>query len=211
MKELINDLLKAHATRLPGWDYAARVARLHQWARRFNRAFGLKISTPAIRIENLRVETTSCYQETHNGLGLEHVITVNPKWFDASEAEQLVALFRELLRQWQHVHGEPSGWRHYNREFRDKARDYGVSFDTRGRWQKVAPGPFTELLAQHKVDIRPLLRSVKTARKPGRSTLKKWTCGCTILRAGSDFQAECLKCGKRFVPARSSGRGRGRR
>jgi hypothetical protein len=38
------------------------------------------------------------------------------------------------------------------------------------------------------------------SRKPGHSTLKKWSCGCTNARvAVPDFAAVCLRCDNRFV------------
>jgi hypothetical protein len=202
----INRTLKAYCTSddvSREWDAAQAARDLHQWATRFNEAFGLGLTTPVIVIERLRAQAPS-YQPGRNGLGLLYAIRVNSRSLDVPEAVGLAVLLRELLKEWRDLSDGLGTPRYYDARLRRKAGEYGLSLDRYGRVGHVAPGPFTELLEEHGVDTVVLRGPVwQWFRKPGSSPMKKWRCGCTTIRAATPVTAVCTTCGQEFRRAES--------
>ena len=87
--------------------------------------------------------------------------------------------------------------------------EFGIICDRKGRHQGVGD-PFVYLLKKHgivfnratKLEPDGTLKIPPQANLKGKSKLKKWTCGCTNIRvAVKEFEAKCLKCGKKFEVA----------
>jgi len=200
----INNVLKEYAISADDWRHHDLALLLHEWANRFNTEFDLGISTPAIKIDQVRVRKMGYYLPGRNGFGLYHEITINTKHLKRPLTDTLDTLLHELLHEWQEVHGKPGKGNYHNDQFRAKARSYGLLVSPRGMSMGVEPGPFTELLAQHGVDTSVLqLPQDEPAiiRARGVSKLKKWSCGCTNVRAAVELKAQCLKCGELFQKA----------
>jgi hypothetical protein len=206
----IKEALRAYTTgEAADWELTTLAAGLHEWAQRLNRTFALNIDTPVLQLQRLQGRSRGSYRPGRNALGLVHQITFKTFYRDAAPAVQIAALFREVLHEWQSLHGTPGRWHHHNRQFRDKARGLGVEFDRNGRFVGINQGPFTNLLDEHGVDWA-VLRQGQGAwpEGPGSGRMKKWSCGCTNIRAAVAVQALCQRCGRPFAPAaRSSGRG----
>jgi hypothetical protein len=180
------------------WDDAGAARHLHQWAARFNEAFGLGLATPVIVIERLRARAPA-YQPGRNGLGLLYAIRINSRSLDVPEAVGLAVLLRELLKEWRDVNGGLGCRRYYDAALRRKAAECGLSVDRWGHVERVAPGPFTELLEGHGVETAVLRGPVwPWFRKPGASRMKKWRCQCTTIRAATVVTAVCTGCGQAF-------------
>jgi hypothetical protein len=149
----INEALRAYTTgEAADWELTPLAARLHEWAQLLNRAFALNIDTPVLQLQRVQGRSRGSYRPGRNALGLVHQITFNAHYGDAAPAVQIAALLCEVLHEWQSLHGTPGRWHHHNRQFWDKARGLGVEFDRYGRFVRVSPGPFTNLLEQHGVD-----------------------------------------------------------
>jgi hypothetical protein len=205
---IINEVLRDYGASAPDWTLADLSACLHTCAARFNTAFALDIPTPVIVFQRLRSANMGSYKEGRNNIGLYHQITSNLQHGDEPLAVQLAALFRELLRQWQALHGRPSPWHHFNAEFLAKAKSYCLEFDRRGRLATVRPGPFTRLL-QEKGVAWTVLRRPRARKAAGGSKMKKWTCGCWSIWAAVPVDLSCRRCGKLLVRAEpGSGRKR---
>jgi len=200
----INNVLKEHAASIEDWRYHEFVQFLHEWADRFNRELGLDIKTPAIQIARIRVWALGHYRYGRNGFGLRHQVTFNLRHLERPVADLLETLLHELLHEWQELCGKPGKGNYHNRQFREKARSYGLLVDHRGRSLGIQAGPFTKLLAQHSVDafvLPPPQGEFARSRPIGKSKLKKWSCGCTNVRAAVEVEALCLKCGAPFQKA----------
>jgi hypothetical protein len=207
--EPINDLLREHVQARPSWELVDLAERLHRWAALLNTALALDLPTPVIVLQRLRSPNMGSYKQGRNNIGLFHQITFNLQHRDAPLAVQVAALFRELLRQWQALHGRPSPWHHFNAEFLAKAKSYGLEFDHRGRLAAVRPGPFTRLLQEQGVAWT-VLRRPRVKNAAGGSKMKKWTCGCWSVWAAVPVELSCRRCGKLLVRA-EPGSGRKRR
>jgi hypothetical protein len=205
----VNDVLKEYCTsaKVADWNLRESARELHEWAGRFNDHFGLELATPVIVLERLRARAAA-YHAGRNGLGLLHEVRVNSKELDQPLAARLVELLRELLKERESLDGQPSQGRYCSAALRARAQGYGLCFDRYGRWQRVEPGPFTELLARQGVDCSVLLQPPATGPREDAGPMKKWQCGCTIIRCATELRAVCLACGATFQRAEP---GRGRR
>ncbi len=199
----INDVLKEHAVVVEDWRYRELASLLHEWAGRCNHEFALGIETPAIQIDVTRLRAYGTYRRGRNGFGLRHEVTVNACYLDRPLANVLTTLLHELLHEWQELHGQPGSGRYHNVQFQQKAREYGLVVDQRGCTLGVVSGPFIELLARYGVDASTVLLIPQNGeqRRRGESKMKKWSCGCTNVRAAVELEAECLKCGRMFQEA----------
>jgi hypothetical protein len=104
------------------------------------------------------------------------------------------------LHEWQLLHGKPSRCaRFHNKEFRAKARGFGVTFDDHGRLKHVEPGPFTALLEAHGVDKSGLGALRRRAKRSSR--LAQPTCACSVAWMSGDLSARCERCGQLYEPA----------
>jgi hypothetical protein len=173
---------------------------LQEWAYRFIVEFRLDIEELSVCVDRLPSSRLGHFRVGHNGFGLKGEIAINVRYLTDQESfwRILGTLLHELLHAWQHTHGQASGRCHHNREFRDKARDLGLVVDGKGVTGFADDSRFKNLLRQYGIDV-PEGEINPTTRKAGSSKMKKWSCGCTNVRTGvGDFQAQCLKCGKRF-------------
>lgn len=208
----INDHLRAHASRQVDWNHHELVQQLYIWADRFSREFfDNALQTPALQVERIRARAIGTYRAGKNGFGLDYEITLNTRYLDLPFAHTLETLLHEQIHQWQHIFGVPGRWNYHNLEFRRKALSLGMRVSDRGYHLGLEPGLFTELLAKHGIDATSLLYvgdenlhidDGNGVRKPaGMSKLKKWSCGCTNVRAAVEVHARCLSCDNLFRPA----------
>lgn len=206
VEETINAELREHALDAEDWQYRDRIRWLHEWADRFNQAFRLGLRTPAIRLEPISSQRMGTYRFGRNGFGIRDEITLNSKYLNSPQADQLATLLHELLHEWQSLYGKPGRRNYHNREFQQKAYLYGLVVDARGRHVGIAAGRFTVLLAQYEIDFRSLPFSdpdtppTRRTRR-GESKLKKWSCGCTNVRCAVELAATCRRCGNLFQEA----------
>jgi hypothetical protein len=203
IRERINNDLKQHALTVRDWSNAHTLEVLHTWAARFNSEFALDIDTPAIAIDSLPFSRLGQYREGRNGLGIRHEITINTRHLTKTLAEQLATLFHEMLHEWQELYGKSGRGSYHNRQFRVMANKFGLVVNERGYHLAIRPGPFTQLLAKHNVDLDALPISegepVAVQRRPkGTSKLKKWSCLCTNVRCAVELRTRCQRCGMVF-------------
>jgi hypothetical protein len=197
----INHALRDHELTTRDWPWAELASTLHTWTERFNVEFKLDVSIPAIQVEELPFRTLGTYRSGRNGFALKDEITINARRVQRPLSRILTTLLHELLHEWQAKHGQPGKRNYHNEEFRAKARTLGLVVDRRGHTH-VVPGPFAEILQRHGVDVAPTVpapNQLPAAAGPG-SKLKKWSCGCTNVRAAVELEAVCARCGEWFVP-----------
>jgi hypothetical protein len=209
----INDVLKHHTAAAADWRYSGVAKHLHDWAELFNAEFDLRIETPAIRLTAIR-RAYGTYRYGRNSFGLRHEITLNTRYRNRPAGKWLETLLHELLHEWQDLHGEPSrAGAYHNKEFREKARTLGLLIDASGRSAGVVEGRFTVLLARAGVSMddsksaspAELERSFESRTAAASATkMRKWSCGCTNVRAAVVLHATCTACGNNFERAIAS-------
>jgi hypothetical protein len=198
------------------WRGRELLAEFQKWTERFNVHFKLDVPEIALCVDVLPVSVFGHYRVGHNGFGLKGEIAINEIYLITRPAWQVLGtVLHESLHAWQYVHGKPSKHDHHNLEFRRKAAELGLLIDRRGVTDYLLESPFMDLLKQHGVEVPTeaeeeeasglgrglLVRRIagRMTRLKGKSTLTKWSCGCTNVRCGkADFRARCLKCGNEF-------------
>jgi len=185
------------------WQRRDLMAALQAWAEHLNAEFKLGVPEIALRLDPLPVSCPGQFRKGHNGFGLKGEIAVNTLYLteDRPPSDVIATLLFLMLQAWQQAHGTPAKGNHRNTELRDKARSLGLIVDRNGIVGLARQGALAVLMERHGVAVPEAEAASIPKRRPGRSKLKKWTCGCTNIRvAVPDFQGLCLKCRQMFCP-----------
>lgn len=183
------------------WDGQELITSLHLWFERFNTEFKLGIEEFALRLDHLPAHCYGHFRYGHNGFGLKGEIALNRLYLvgNRSYSQILGTLLHESLHAWQQEHGKPGKGNYHNSEFRKKAKELGLIIDADGITTYSVESPFKTLLAQYGIPWSEENAGSRIERIPGKSKLKKWSCGCTNVRIGqSEFDALCLRCNRKF-------------
>jgi hypothetical protein len=130
-------------------------------------------------------------------------------------SKSLSTLLHEMCHSWEFTYipedKRTKSWYH-SKAFRDKMAEFGILTNTNGSHSGMNyNGEFVFILKQHGVsfaefDVSGLSKgssviSIDPApKKKGKSKLKKWTCGCQIVRIGKrEFCATCDICNNKFA------------
>jgi len=183
------------------WELQHLLHELQIWALRMNQEFHLRVPEIALSVEWLNRRRLGHFRYGHNGFGLRGEIAINRRHLAGRAFSQILGtLLHELLHAWQQAHGKPGKNNFHNKEFRAKAREFGLLIDERGHTGYESHSLFTQLLARYSINDTqlPPLPARQTDRL-GTSKLKPWSCGCTrVWVAVADYQAICLKCSNKF-------------
>lgn len=183
------------------WPGQELVTFLHTWFERFNTEFKLEIAEFALRLDYLHASCYGHFRYGHNGFGLKGEIALNRLYLVGNRplCGILGTLLHEMLHAWQQEYGKPGKGNYHNAEFRNKARGLGLIIDADGVTSYATDSPFKELLASYGIEWSDEEARSGIERVPGKSKLKKWSCGCTNVRVGqAEFHALCLSCKRRF-------------
>lgn len=211
--------LADHQIHESDWEYADLSAMLHEWYGRFNDRFRLGLPVAPLRLDpDLRGNCGGCFRPGHNEFGLVYEIAVRaPGPGDRSDLDIggiLGTLLHEQLHLLQELTGIAGRNNYHNAQYRATAERFGLVVDHRGHQGYDPDSPFLDLLAEYGVPApRPVMLARAAAlrgvplplapisKRPGRSKLAKWSCGCTNVRVGvAVFHARCTRpdCGQPF-------------
>lgn len=191
---------------------------LHRWVGIFDREWKLELpSYPVLHFEPIR-NAYATYAWFHGSIGTPDNITMNTALLDRPSAYIIRTLGHELLHLWQQYHGKPTSQRnHHNDEYVAKAKECGILIDATGCTSGHTEA-FAALIEKHGIDL-PEFKPVEPGivlpptggiepkvygtrgKNGGGSKMKKWTCGCTNIRAAVQVTAMCLSCGNPFQEA----------
>lgn len=179
---------------------------------------------PVISFDDLRNnKTLAAYTLNRNAQGLLDEITFNIAHYTQEDGKmiwkygrwaQLETLLHEQIHLWQQRVGNnpvKPGRSHHNKEFVEKCESLGLHpMPNIGCHIAVADGAFAQLMREMGID-RPddvprekgkKMDWFKPEKEKGKSTLKKWECGCgQKIRVGKDDWpgAVCKSCGTEYV------------
>ena len=92
---------------------------------------------------------------------------------------------------------------YHNKHFKERAENYGLNVEKDGRhgWAFTSVSPklkkFLDTIKINK-EVFNLYRQTQISIK-APTKLKKFTCGCTIIRCATELRAKCLKCNNEFT------------
>lgn len=213
--------LAAHQAAETDWDYHDVLVFADAWYTRLNERLRLNVPRVPLRLDpTLHRNCGGHFLAGHNEFGLAYEIAIAvppPTQLHLLNRGDLVGtLLHEQLHLLQELTGVPGANNYHNAQYRNTAERFGLLVDHRGHQTYAADSLFLELLAEHGVDPPRLIAEGRTAgssgpqppgfskRRPlGRSTLRKWSCGCTNVRVGvAEFHACCTRpdCGNLYRP-----------
>jgi hypothetical protein len=217
--EKINTDLRGHQTHANNWHHSFLIKSLHVWSERFIFKFELQCTMPSLRLDCLRANVLGHFRIGRSGFGVLNEIAINERYVNEQNADSYIlgVLLHELLHSEQQaigIGGKATKNNYHNSAFIDRAKSVGLIVDHSGHQEyAMPPTAFSQLLAQHRIDIPISPQDDPIEPKPiwtgsGNSKLKLWMCSCQpkpvrVRVAISDFHARCLKCGQlfRFITA----------
>lgn len=206
LNDPINIAIRENEKTVTDWDLSELAKVLYQWTDIFNVTFfkDEPVGVPVISFEKTKTGNLGHYVIGRNAFGVRENININRVHLDRTLWEILATLVHEMCHSWQAAYGSPSNSWFHNREFREKMLVIGISVNEKG-CQLGIQEPFVSLLKQHGIEVtgdqnpEGLIQITPKERPRGRSKLKKWTCGCQIVRVGkAGFKATCDICGSQF-------------
>jgi hypothetical protein len=216
--------LAVHQSEEADWDYHDLAVFFGEWYSRFNDRFRLCLPQVPLRLDpRIRRNCGGYFLPGHNEFGLvyEIAVAVPPpeQLAGVDRGDLLGTLLHEQLHLLQELNGirGKEGSNYHNAQYRATAERFGLLVDYRGCQQYATDSVFLDLLAEFGVEPpysvlveRATLRGENPPpapppkKNPGRSKLRKWSCGCTNVRVGvSEFFAKCTRekeCGKPYRP-----------
>jgi len=206
LNESINLAIRENEKSADDWELQDLATELYWWVDFFNMVFlkDTPVPVPAISFERTKITSLGYYVKGRNAFGVRENINLNRAHLDRPFWTILATLLHEMTHSWQALYGKPSSSWFHNKEFRLKLEGFGIVCNEKGCHIRVGH-PFIFHLQQHGIVFNHpphtdgMIKALSGHRLPGKSKLKKWTCGCTnIWVAVRDLKAECLKCRNRF-------------
>ena len=188
---------------LPIFPYDNFYEVINDWFDKFNyEFFDVKLGTPMIFFTNDNCDSLDIINTY--GIKWVHNVSVHeqhpPLWLI------LMTLLHEMVYEYVKKCIDLRKSKKYdcqNIEFQRKMESLGIPCDSQKGTIEIK-NPFVSFLKKHGVEVEPVKflknKGFERVEKGSKLKLKNWTCGCTDVRVAiEDFQARCLKCGKKFT------------
>lgn len=216
LSENINIEIMENELSAVDWELNHLAWELYWWVHFFQACFfkDTPVPIPALTFERSRVNNLGSYRIGRNDWAVREQINLNRLYLTRPLYEVLSTLFHEMVHSWEFTYvpedSRTKNWYH-SKAFRNKMLSYGILTKPNGSHVSLDyHGKFVQTLKQHGVSFngssRPpgersgVVIPINPSKKKGTSKLKKWTCGCQIVRVGKkEFFATCDICGKTFL------------
>ena len=205
LNDTINIAIRENEKAVTDWALSDLAKVLYWWTDIFNMEFFKEqpVPVPALSFEKTKVGTLGHYVLGRNAFGIRENISINMVHLDRPVWDILATLLHEMCHSWQAAYGKPSHSWFHNKEFRQKMLEMGIVVNGKGCHLGVQD-PFVFILKKHGVKVSGkqspdgIIKIPPKAKPKGTSKLKKWTCGCTNVRAAVALEATCDTCGNKF-------------
>jgi len=212
------------AVRNQAVDHSDIHRELYVWADRMRPMLkehaGIELPQIALALEHGRKDRLGWYVIGKCGLQLSGRVTLNARYINRPFCFVLITLAHECCHYAEELLGKQSKSKnssYHAKWFRSLVADLGFPCDQKGRLTitQIDPdSPFGKLLTKHNIPLVGLHEGNEGDddadgnggngkdgggdREKGKSTLKKWSCGCTNIRAAVQIKALCLLCRNKF-------------
>jgi len=216
LTEKINVQIMENELSAIDWELNPLAWELYWWVSFFQVAFfkNEPLPIPALTFERARVNTLGHYRIGRNAWAVREQINLNRIYLGLPLWSVLSTLLHEMVHSWEFTYlpedRRTKNWYH-SKAFRDKMMEFGILCNNNGSHAGLDyRGKFILTLKQHAVsfDGLPACRPKSEGNvvtidprpiKKGFSKLRKWSCGCQIVRVGKrEFLATCNICGNKF-------------
>jgi DNA repair protein RadC len=217
LSEAINMAIMENELSAIDWELWNLAEELYWWIYLFQAAFFKEhpIPLPALTFEKTRINTLSHYRIGRNDMAIKEQLNLNKLYLTRPLWSVLSTLLHECCHIFEYIYifeqKRTISWYH-SKQFRAKMKNFGILCANNGCHVGLdTNGLFVHILRQHGVSFAEfdVYSTVKgnsvipldpAPKKKGKSKLKKWTCGCQIVRVGKrEFCATCDICRNRFI------------
>jgi len=196
----VNRVVREHQVEID-WQHQEAVSHCWGYYDRLRQAFFPDFPDCFLRCERTNARQKFVYHKGDNGVGAQYEFVLNADYLGLPRYYIASLLLHGLIHMWQETLGHRSVANAYhNHEFEERSRQLGVVCK-RGRGCDVVAWepPFRRLVMEADADAyQPLVTGVWLPAG-GDSPQKKWSCGCTIIRAATEVSAQCARCGHPFT------------
>jgi len=141
-----------------------------------------------------------------NGETVINEINIVAESLAGTVSEIAETMLHEMVHHCNELRGvnDCSKSQYHNKKFRDLCEYIGLNCEKSRRrgWDYTElTGPLLAMIEAAKINHEAFTifrLNPEPAKKVG-SRLKKWTCGCTIIRAAGEVEVLCKKCGSEFL------------
>ena len=201
------------------WEMWGLAEELYWWVHLFQAVFfkGEPVPLPALTFEKSRVNTLGHYAIGRNAFAVREQINLNRLYLTRPLHGVLSTLLHEMVHSYEYTYvpedKRTKSWYH-SKAFREKMLEFGILTNNNGSHAGIDyNGTFVFILKQHGVSFaefnlsglskgNSMISIDPPPKTKGKSKLKKWTCGCQIVRIGKrEFCATCNICNNKFVLA----------
>lgn len=216
LSEKINLEIMENELSATDWELNSLAWELYWFVDLFQAVFfkDQPVPIPALTFQKTRVNTLGHYRLGRNSFAVKEQINLNRIYLTRPLWSVLSTLFHEMVHSWEFTYipkeKRTKSWYH-SKAFRVKMAEFGILCNNNGSHAGLDyKGKFVLTLIQHGVtfDDLPAFNKVTGdsivpidpgGKKKGTSKLKKWTCGCQLVRIGKrEFCATCDICGNKF-------------
>jgi len=211
----INAKILEHELSCQDWEYQHKAEFFDIWFDRIKVELHFNLPRTHIRIERIHPRAIGTYRFGRNGIGVEHEITLNTRYLNRPEWDQIDTITHECIHFWEDVNGFKKKYRCSNRGFHtkhfiQKAFELGLPTTKWGQSMGIKKdSPFYLMLQKYGVDLTGIIYYNETEptvekRGPGRSfRTYPWKCSCSppvyAWTAEKEFLATCERCKNLFV------------
>jgi hypothetical protein len=210
------EVIRRHVEGADDWEWQEIASQLYVWTDRINDRFFERVMPDAVlSFERMDYRVLAAYTLRRNAQGLLYEITFNVKHLGRPLWQTLETLMHEYMHLWQQNFGEsPVSRNYHNQEFVSACEAIGLHpAISSGVHLRPADGLFAQFLRVYGVPEPEPEPEPKTTpkgrpvdwwadpekRRRGRSTMRKWSCGCQTVRVGTkEFHAQCTRCRNLF-------------
>ena len=213
----VNREIENHSIEADDWTYSELANELYWWFEVFNaKCFkDQPIDAIALSFANTGVRNLGHFVIGRNDMGIINNININVEYLDLPKWAQLKTLLHEMVHVWEYQYLEEkkrtNNWYH-KKDFQNKMKAFGIECEANGALSFIDPkGLFVHLIRLGGVSLEgavipheeikdgQIKKTKPIKKRKGKSSLKKWSCGCQSVRIGTkEFHATCDLCGNKF-------------
>jgi hypothetical protein len=198
--QTLNETVREHETSIP-WEYRELAQTCYTTYDLFNaRFFDNALSTCFLCFDKINHKQAGRHLIGQNAVGAECEILLNVKQFHLPLAQVLATLLHQMLHQHEALNGRKDARHYHTRAFQAATQAMGIPAEAGFKCVvKECTEDFLRLLQEAGIDGEAIALPDAQAPQPGNSTLRKWRCGCTNIRAAVQLRARCEACGEPFA------------
>jgi hypothetical protein len=192
----INQAVREHQTDID-WKHKEVVRLCWAYFDRFRIAFFPELPDCFLRCEPADIRQKLAYHGGDNGVGAQFEMVLNCEWVCLPRYQVAALILHGMIHMHQQMVGRPSTKGYHNRDFQERSRQLGIVC-LPGQCCEVVDyeNPFRSLVMEADADAFAPVVAGAAFPVVREAKMKKWSCACSTVRAATEVELECKKCGQ---------------